>query len=189
MAERARANDRAVERINELRAENDELSSTSVEGHVAELPDEQLRWMGLAAVQGPGVRVTLNDAPAQYNPAGVAGDLLVVHEHDIQVVMNSLWASGAEAMTVQGQRVVSTTAVKCVGNTVVLHGVAYAPPYVIEAIGDPQELANGLKQDRAVQIYRDYAETYQLGYAQQQIGNLSMPAYLGSLLQTARVVR
>ena len=53
---------------------------------------------------------------------------------------NALWAGGAEAMTIQGQRVVSTTGIKCVGNTVVLHGVPYSPPYRISAIGPTGEM-------------------------------------------------
>ena len=52
-----------------------------------------------------------------------------MHQQDIQAVVNALWAGGAEAMTIQGQRVISTTGIKCVGNTVVLHGVPYSPPY------------------------------------------------------------
>ncbi len=95
-------------------------------------------------MHGPAVRVTLTDAPVDFAPPGVNGDLLVVHEQDIQQVVNALWAAGAEAMTIQGQRVISTTAVKCVGNTVVLHGVPYAPPYVITSIGDIQRLEQGL---------------------------------------------
>ena len=51
-------------------------------------------------------------------------------------MVNALWSGGAEAMTLQKQRVISTTGIKCVGNTVVLHGVPYAPPYEITAIGD-----------------------------------------------------
>ena len=51
-------------------------------------------------------------------------------------MVNALWSGGAEAMTIQGQRVISTTGIKCVGNTVLLHGVPYSPPYVITAVGD-----------------------------------------------------
>ena len=58
-------------------------------------------------------------------------------------MVNALWSGGAEAMTIQGQRVIATTGIKCVGNTVVLHGVPYAPPYVISAIGDPEKLQHG----------------------------------------------
>jgi uncharacterized protein YlxW (UPF0749 family) len=84
--------------------------------------------------------VILDDAPASVAANGIEPDLLVVHQQDIQAVVNALWSGGAEAMTIQEQRVISTTAVKCVGNTVVLHGIPYAPPYRIRAIGDPLRL-------------------------------------------------
>ena len=77
--------------------------------------------VGLGAVSGKALRVTLDDAPLSENPDGVDANMLVVHQQDIQMVVNTLWSGGAEAMTIQGQRVISTTAVKCVGNTVVLH--------------------------------------------------------------------
>ena len=73
---------------------------------------------------------------APWRSGEVTADQLVVHQQDIQAVVNALWSGGAEAMTLQNQRVVSTTGIKCVGNTVVLHGVPYAPPYEITAIGD-----------------------------------------------------
>ena len=63
-----------------------------------------------------------------------------MHQQDIQAVVNALWAGGAEAMTIQGQRVVSTTGIKCVGNVVILHGVPYSPPYRISAIGPTDDM-------------------------------------------------
>ena len=81
--------------------------------------------------------ITLTDAPDAVQDSVAEDDVsnLVVHQQDIQAVANALWAGGAEAMTIQGQRVVSTTGIRCVGNSVVLHDVPYAPPYVIRAIG------------------------------------------------------
>lgn len=119
--------------------------------------------VGLGAVSGKALRVTLDDTPLSENPGGVDANMLVVHQQDIQMVVNTLWSGGAEAMTIQGQRVISTTAVKCVGNTVVLHGVAYAPPYVIEAIGDPDALQKALDTSEAVRVYKEYVSAYQLG--------------------------
>ncbi len=118
----------------------------------------------MTSVVGPAVSVTLSDAPASVAPPGIDQDLLVVHQQDIQAVANALWAGGAEAMTIQSIRVVGTTAIKCVGNTVVLHGIPYAPPYVITAIGDPTRLQNTLNSDRYIQNYQAYAERYSLGY-------------------------
>lgn len=134
----------------------------------------------LSAVSGPGIRVTLTDAPTDVKPAGVSDDALVVHQQDIQAVVNALWAGGAEAMTIQGQRVIATTGIKCVGNSIVLHGVPYAPPYVIEAIGDPAALTAALGSAEAIDIYRQYVEAYGLGYREERLARIDMPDFSGS---------
>ena len=137
--------------------------------------------VGLEAVSGKALRVTLDDAPLSENPDGVDANMLVVHQQDIQMVVNTVWSGGAEAMTIQGQRVISTTAVKCVGNTVVLHGVAYAPPYVIEAIGDLNAMQKALDTSEAVRIYKEYVSAYQLGWSVERAGQVTMPAYTGAV--------
>lgn len=137
--------------------------------------------VGLEAVSGKALRVTLDDAPLSENPDGVDANMLVVHQQDIQMVVNTLWSGGAEDMTIQGQRVISTTAVKCVGNTVVLHGVAYAPPYVIEAIGDLNAMQKALDTSEAVRIYKEYVSAYQLGWSVERAGQVTMPAYTGAV--------
>ncbi|MES6262394.1 DUF881 domain-containing protein [Cutibacterium acnes] len=137
--------------------------------------------VGLEAVSDKALRVTLDDAPLSENPDGVDANMLVVHQQDIQMVVNTLWSGGAEAMTIQGQRVISTTAVKCVGNTVVLHGVAYAPPYVIEAIGDLNAMQKALDTSEAVRIYKEYVSAYQLGWSVERAGQVTMPAYTGAV--------
>lgn len=139
---------------------------------------------GLTDLVGPGLRVTLTDAPADVKPAGVSDDALVVHQQDIQAVVNALWAGGAEAMTIQGQRVTSATGIKCVGNTVVLHGVPYAPPYRIEAMGDVPALQSALDSSEAVKVYKEYVTAYRLGWAVADAGQVTMPAYKGTLAIT-----
>ncbi|QCV96917.1 DUF881 domain-containing protein [Acidipropionibacterium acidipropionici] len=134
---------------------------------------------GMEAVAGPAVRVTLDDAPLDVNPGGVDQNMLVVHQQDIQMVVNVLWSAGAEAMTIQGQRVTSLTGVKCVGNTVVLHGVPYAPPYRIEAIGDVAAIRRALDTSESVKIYKEYVTAYRLGWKVEDAGRVTMPAYQG----------
>lgn len=173
--------------IASLRSQVDRLSAQQD----ATLPINDLATAGLAAgttpVHGPAVRVTLNDAPLSVAPVGVDPDLLVVHQQDIQQVVNALWAGGAEAMTIQDVRVVATTGIKCVGNTVVLHGTPYAPPYVITAIGDPARLEAALNASEAVGIYKQYVTAYQLGYSQVRLGDVAMPGYAGPLPGAASV--
>lgn len=164
-----------------LRSEVDELSHAS--GTDTELEndvDAAAHDAGLTAVRGPAVSVTLTDAPSDVSPQGVDEDLLVVHQQDIQAVVNAMWRGGAEAMTIQGVRVVSTTGVKCVGNTVVLHGVPYAPPYTIVAIGDHQQLEAALDSSEEITIYKQYVKAYRLGYRQQVLEDVTMPGFEGA---------
>ena len=127
---------------------------------------ELARQAGLTAVEGPAVRVSLEDAKldAASLPEGVSVDDVVVHQQDVQAVVNALWAAGAEAMTIQDQRVVATSAVRCVGNTLILGGRVYSPPFVITAIGDQNALLAGLDNDPAVAVYREYVDRLGLGY-------------------------
>lgn len=178
-----------AQRNEELRTQAAELSEevrqlTTARPGSSDLTQEVAKaeeQAGLVPVTGPGMRVTLTDAPDDVRPAGVDDDALVVHQQDIQAVVNALWAGGAEAMTIQGQRVISTTGIKCVGNTVVLHGIPYAPPYVIEAIGDQRRLQRGLDDSRAVQIYRQYVDAYGLGFSATTVAQLDLPGFTGSL--------
>jgi uncharacterized protein YlxW (UPF0749 family) len=145
---------------------------------------------GLVAVTGPGVTVSLDDAPRKQGvpPASDNPDDLVVHQQDVQAVVNALWAGGAEAMTLMGQRVISTSAVRCVGNTVVLHGRVYSPPFVVSAIGDPDRLKASLDEEPGVRFFRTFVDRYGLGYSVRSPGTLDLPAYDGPL-ELPHVVR
>src|SRR4051794_2419037 len=113
---------------------------------------------GTQAVHGPGVKVTLDDAHLSSIPEGFTGDDLVVHQQDVQAVVNALWLGGAEAMMLQDQRVISTSAVRCVGNTLILQGRVYSPPYTITAIGDSASMRQALNSSSDVTIYRQYVD-------------------------------
>jgi uncharacterized protein YlxW (UPF0749 family) len=138
---------------------------------------------GLTPVTGRGVTVRLDDAPRREGvpPASDNPDDLVVHQQDVQAVVNALWAGGADAMTLMGQRVISTSAVRCVGNTVVLHGRVYSPPFVVSAIGDPERLRIALDEEPGVELFRSYVDRYDLGYSVRTVDDLDFPAYDGPL--------
>ena len=71
-----------------------------------------------------------------------------MHQQDIQAVVNALWKGGAEAVTVQGQRIIITTGIKCEGNSVQLQGVPYPQPYVIQAVGDQAAILAAIDERR-----------------------------------------
>lgn len=182
----AKRNRDLADKVTALRAQVDELAKSGAADPVSE--DElnaASALAGLTPVKGPAVSVTLTDAPLEVKPAGLDEDLLVVHQQDIQAVVNALWSGGAEAMTIQGQRVSSLTGIKCVGNTVVLHGVPYAPPYEIVAIGNQSKLEAALASSSYLAIYHQYVQAYGLGYAQRRLDEATMPGFRGSIDITA----
>lgn len=144
---------------------------------------------GFTAMTGPGLTVTLDDAlrPDGLRPEGAGPDDLLVHQEDMQAVVNALWAGGAEAMSIMGVRVISTSAVICVGPVLLLHGRPYSPPYVIRAIGDPEQLSAALAAAPGVQVYREAADAYGLGYGE-TVEEVTVPAFDGtSTLRSGRV--
>ncbi|WP_018349085.1 DUF881 domain-containing protein [Longispora albida] len=138
---------------------------------------------GMTAVRGPSITVQLDDAPRQAGgdlPNGARPDDVVVHQQDVQAVVNALWAGGAEAMTIMDVRVISTSAVRCVGNTLLLHGRVYSPPFRIVAIGDPARMMAALDNAPGVQEFRAAVRAFGLGYEARTSGEVTMPAYTGS---------
>lgn len=179
--------DQLRERRSELEKEVDELSTQLADTRVSKA-QRRADGLGVAAgmtpAKGPGLTVELDDAPAdKIEAADVKPSYLVVHQQDIQAVVNAMWAGGAEAMTIQGQRVISTTGIKCVGNTVVLHGIPYSPPYVITAVGDPSSMLTSINESPYIDIYMDYVEDprYQLGWDVLLHDEVRLPGYDGSL--------
>jgi uncharacterized protein YlxW (UPF0749 family) len=132
---------------------------------------------GLTAVTGPGITVILNDAPPSSVTVGVNPNVLVVHQQDLQAVVNALWAGGAEAMTIAGQRVIATSAVRCVGNTLLLNGNVYSPPFRVAAIGPYRTMNDALNASPDVGEFKQAAGYYGLGYTVEGSDHLTLPAY------------
>jgi uncharacterized protein YlxW (UPF0749 family) len=188
ISDRKRQVDAAAEAESQLRAAVDADTSRlgQTDSTVATAQNKVnslLGAAGLEAVHGPALTVELNDAPRRAGealPQGATVDDLVVHQQDVQAVVNALWAGGAEAMTIMGVRVISTSAVRCVGNTLLLQGRVYSPPFVITAIGDPQAMQRALNSSPTVGIYRQAVAAFGLGYSVRTETDVKLPAYDGS---------
>lgn len=184
LAEQRRGEALATE-VEELRAQVDQLTDAEAPAVPADDQEEALA-LALAAgrvpVTGPGLVVSLSDAsPGAPRPDWVTNDDLVVHQRDLEAVINALWAGGAEAMMLQDQRVTSTSAFRCVGNVLYLHGRVYSPPYVVRAIGDPDELREALDDSPVVQLYRQYVDLVGLGWQVSVEEELELDAYSANL--------
>jgi len=141
---------------------------------------------GFTPMVGPGLVIILNDAPQvdlsiPENERPNVNDLLI-HQEDVQTVVNALWAGGAQGLSIMGKRVIATSAVKCVGNTLLLHGKVYSPPFRIEAVGDINQMTKSLREDQNVAILQEYVDIFGLVYDVQKASVLELPAFEGPLL-------
>lgn len=139
---------------------------------------------GMLAESGRGIVVTMTDASRGQDgryAADAAPDDLVVHQQDVQSVLNAVWAGGASAVAVQDQRIVAHVAPLCIGNTLLLGGRTYSPPYVVTALGDPARLSRALADEPGVVLFQQYALRYGLGFDTTMSDHLDVPAYDGTV--------
>ncbi|MET9455142.1 DUF881 domain-containing protein [Streptomyces sp. Root369] len=174
----------------EALAERDDGSTKAEDDKLAALEDRA----GTQKIKGKAVTVTLDDAPPNAT-AKLPGypepqpDYLVIHQQDLQAVVNALWKGGARGIKVMDQRLISTSAVRCVGNTLILQGRVYSPPYKIQAVGDPGKLKQALADSKAIQNYMVYVNVYGLGWNVADDGTVTLPGYSGTVdLQYAKPV-
>ncbi|AZM54362.1 hypothetical protein DMA15_18815 [Streptomyces sp. WAC 01529] len=141
---------------------------------------------GTKELTGEAVTVTLADAPPDATaklpgyPEPQPNDL-VIHQQDLQAVVNALWQGGAKGIKVMDQRLISTSAVRCVGNTLILQGRVYSPPYKVTAVGDPDKLKNALAASPEIQNYMLYVNAYGLGWKVDEDGAVTLPGYSGTV--------
>ena len=138
-----------VKKVNSLQTEVDALSSrvndlsktlSSQDGTDPQDSESAGTGTMLPAVEGPGLVVTLDDSPLWEDMVDSSGSTsnindYVVHQQDVEAVVNALWAGGAESMMIMDQRVLFNSAVRCSGNVLLLQGKKYSPPFTISAIG------------------------------------------------------
>jgi uncharacterized protein YlxW (UPF0749 family) len=145
----------------------------------AELALQRAR-AGLVALRGPGMRVTLRDSARGW--AGRTDDLLI-HDFDLRDVISLLWLGGAEGIAVNGERIVHSTSVYCVGSTILINDTRLAPPYVIVAIGDPERLEAVLRNPGYLSDLRERVQRLGVGLSLIQTTSVTVPAYKGSVVQ------
>ncbi|MEV5437428.1 DUF881 domain-containing protein [Streptomyces sp. NPDC052682] len=171
----------ALRRQIETLAERDDGSTKAEDDKLADLE----KRAGTQRLKGRAITVTLNDAPPDAT-AKLPGypepqpDYLVIHQQDLQAVVNALWQGGAQGIKVMDQRLISTSAVRCVGNTLILQGRVYSPPYRITAVGEPEKLKKALAASPAIQNYMVYVNVYGLGWKVEDNGTVTLPGYAGT---------
>ncbi len=175
-------NEELYSQIMQMKNEVEQYRKTSEEnGNISQVLMEQMdtaeTLAGLSEVEGSGVIVTLNDATGTQAALQDAQNS-IIHEGDLRTIINELLASGAEVVSLNEERLVATSSIRCVGPTVLVNNTRIAPPFVIKAIGDPKTLEAGLLiKDGIVEVLKSWGIKVDI----QKSDNITIPAYKGAI--------
>ncbi|MGB9840321.1 DUF881 domain-containing protein [Thermovenabulum sp.] len=157
-----------------------ENSASKISGVTEAMKKELLRARmvaGLVEGYGPGITITLDDSNVPRQP-GEDPNLFLIHDEDILKVVNELFAAGAEAVSVNGQRIIATTEIRCVGPTIIINSIRMAPPFTIDAIGDPEYLESSMKMRGGI---IESLQVFGIQVSIKKQEKIYMPAYTGPI--------
>ncbi|MFB7125768.1 MULTISPECIES: DUF881 domain-containing protein [Streptomycetaceae] len=186
--------DRLQKQVQELRLKVDSTQQQALASGDAD-PGGVSGAVGLGQVTGPGVKLVLEDAAGTGSGGNVdprAGQGFSnsgrLRDRDLQLVVNGLWGSGAEAIAINGQRLTALSAIRAAGEAVLVDNRPLVPPYNIQAIGDGSKLLTAFEKDMAGQYLRLLQEQYGIKSTLSVQKNLTLPAAVGVTLRTAQPV-
>jgi uncharacterized protein YlxW (UPF0749 family) len=144
---------------------------------------------GTVAVRGPGLVVTLNDASGSDAGSADRGGQVGegrIYDRDLQEVVNALWAAGAEAIAINGQRLTALTAIRSAGEAILVDLRPLSPPYRLQAVGGADALEPRFAGSATARKFQTWTSLYGIGFQVRRAGNLRLPAASPPELHAAR---
>ena len=135
--------------------------------------------LGLTTLEGKGIELTLQDDPTVTNETiGPFDDISshIVHDGDLRRIVNELKNAGAEAISINGQRIVTTTAITCIGNVIKINDEKVSSPFIIKAIGFPESMESALNR---LGGYLDYLNDDGIMTSIKKLDNVTITKYTG----------
>ena len=162
-------------------ARDDALAATAVGQRALDRLEAAETAAGVVPVSGPGLLVTLADAEPDADADPVGGTAEAdprgqVRDGDLQLVVNALWAAGAEGVSINGQRLGPTTAIRFAGEAVLVDFRPVTNPYLVSAVGDPETLRSRFLSSPEVNALAVISDTFGLRFEFAQEDELSLPA-------------
>ncbi len=170
----------------DLRAQLDDVqrgaASQSTASRDLQARIEELRSAaGLTERTGDGVMITLDDARTTTPGQASNVDKSICHSTDLTDIVNAAWHGGAESIAINGERVVGSTSVYCVGSTIMVNGTLMSPPFAIAVIGPQNELLAAYDDPNELRDVKQRRDVYGLGFHVTRASALKLPAYGGAL--------
>jgi uncharacterized protein YlxW (UPF0749 family) len=177
---------RMQQEADQLRAEVAALRAKQLGGAaVAELTELEAT-AGLAPVRGSGAKITIKDGPTQVDPlTGEHNTQALVKDSDLQLACNALWSEGAEAITVNGQRLTATSTIRQAGEAILVDFRPVTTPYEVVAIG-PDSLADDFRDGYAGRFFKELASRYGMAFDAAAVRNVTLDAASDLTLRVAR---
>ncbi|MBI4317951.1 MAG: DUF881 domain-containing protein [Chloroflexi bacterium] len=172
--------------ISQLRAQiaNQQQEVTSHKYTLAGLTQDLERQQvaaGSIPLKGSGVRVILDDSAAKTVPSGDDPAFYLVHEYHLRDVVNLLWQAGAEAISVNGERLVSSSSIYCVGSTIMINDTRMSPPFDFLALGNSAALEEALLSPANLKAFKVRVKSYGVQFRVAKSKDIVVPAFSGSL--------
>ncbi len=159
-------------------ATSDQDNLTDLRGQI----DAQKQIVGLTALRGPGLVITLDDSATTLPNDAVDINRYIVHQQQLVTLVGVLWNTGAEAITINEQRITDQTSIYCVGSTILINQELLAPPFTIRAIGDPSALENAVVNAPLLADMWSRQREYGLEISIKQKNQVQVPAYTGPVV-------
>lgn len=185
LRERSAVGEDLQEENEQLRAEITQLQAEVLGPDAQALLDETETlsiWAGTTAVRGPGVQVSMEDSERAAQGEPGAQDERV-RDGDLQIVVNGLWASGAEAIAINGHRLTARTAIRTAGDAILVDLQPLVSPYVISAVGDSDELRTEFARTTAAAALNLLASQYSITSSIDPAEDLELPSGSGASLR------
>jgi uncharacterized protein YlxW (UPF0749 family) len=171
----ASLSDRLSEINDEINNQNIQIGDVSNRG-ILNLNETDLQIVsGVKSITGSGFKIVINDARRTDSLDFQEVNLAKVFDSDLQLITNALWASGAQAISVNNQRITTTTAIRSAGEAILINYRPLLPPYEIVFIGN-EEVSKQLVENPDFKDFQYVVTTYGLEYKIEKIDNVEIPA-------------
>ncbi|MQA94813.1 MAG: DUF881 domain-containing protein [Streptosporangiales bacterium] len=175
-SESARLQERQLDRSAAGRQARDELSRLAPRAAAAEM-------------SGAGLLISVDDGPPPEGPSPDSPVSGHIYDHDLQTLVNGLWAAGAQGIAINGRRLTATTAIRAAGEAILVDYRPISPPYEISVVGDPGDIQVELADSEAGRHMRTLQSTFGIRYDLREESSVELPKAGAPPLRYAKEVR
>jgi uncharacterized protein YlxW (UPF0749 family) len=157
------------------------LRTQSAVASLGPVLEEQRAMAGTVPLRGAGIDILLDDSTTRKLLPSEDPDNYIVHEYQLRDIVNLLWGAGAAGISINGERVVNSTSIYCVGSTILINDTRTSPPYHVVAVGDTARMQAALEDGNRLRDLKARVDIYGLVLKVANQGTFTLPAFDGGI--------